>query len=295
MLLIDHISHHIFTLYALGASPAALQEAYDDNIIYQRPQQSIHKSTPEDLADPATFAQHLGDANCYRDYLLFFQSELDCKGYEAVVNEYIFSGDARAEDMLVRLHAGTVHPSSFSEPTVFRIGSLGNGLTRTFDIGFLHPLIHLGFGIEFHQPAMIAEALAETAVHENWLTSYYQGLEASNANRTGSDTPTKSLPDIIDDIRSNSRLSAAAHWDDGNKIRDGVLARASREMIEYAAQWTVNPEEIERKLAEMTKATSRFLDYITNLYIISLQCSSLARVLSRSSLPSIHHLTWDKM
>lgn len=51
--------------------------------------------------------------------------------------------------------------------------------------GFLHPvretltvnhrqclltdlqIIHLGFGLEFNQPAIIAEALAETCVHDN--------------------------------------------------------------------------------------------------------------------------------
>lgn len=32
-------------------------------------------------------------------------------------------------------------------------------------LGFLHPLIHLGFGLEFRQPAIIAEALAMTSVH----------------------------------------------------------------------------------------------------------------------------------
>lgn len=30
--------------------------------------------------------------------------------------------------------------------------------------GFLHPLIHLGFGVEFDQPAIVAEALAQAAV-----------------------------------------------------------------------------------------------------------------------------------
>ena len=28
-------------------------------------------------------------------------------------------------------------------------------------------MIHLGFGIEFNQPAIIAEALAQAAVHDN--------------------------------------------------------------------------------------------------------------------------------
>lgn len=62
------------------------------------------------------------------------------KGYQVAINEYCLKGDERADDMLVRLHAG-----------------------------FLHPMIHLGFGIEFKQPAIIAEALAQAAVHDNWI------------------------------------------------------------------------------------------------------------------------------
>ena len=31
-------------------------------------------------------------------------------------------------------------------------------------LGFLHPIIHLGFGIEFNQPAIIAEALAQYVI-----------------------------------------------------------------------------------------------------------------------------------
>jgi hypothetical protein len=56
-----------------------------------------------------------------------------------VLREFILKGNKRADDMLVRM----------------------------FD-GILHPLIHLGFGVEFEQPAIIAEALALAAVHDDW-------------------------------------------------------------------------------------------------------------------------------
>lgn len=35
--------------------------------------------------------------------------------------------------------------------------------------GLLHPIIHLGFGIEFNQPALVAEGLAQACLHANWL------------------------------------------------------------------------------------------------------------------------------
>lgn len=40
---------------------------------------------------------------------------------------------------------------------------------------------------------------------------------------------TKSLPELIDEIYQDKKLSEAPHWDDGNKIRDGILKRAPDE------------------------------------------------------------------
>lgn len=67
---------------------------------------------------------------------------------------------------------------------------------------------------------------------------------------------SRSLVDILDDIYADKKLSGAAHWEDDNKIRDGVLARAKDEMMKYASQWTVKPEELEEKTAEMINAAS---------------------------------------
>ena len=118
-------------------------------------------------------------------------------------------------------------------------------------IGFLHPIIHLGFGVEFQQPAIVAEALAQAAAHDNWLTPFF--IESEKTAKA-SGQQSKSLVELIDCIRADHKLSAAAHWDDDNKIRDGILARAKDEMVKYASQWTVNPEELEEKTAEMYNA-----------------------------------------
>ena len=112
--------------------------------------------------------------------------------------------------------------------------------------GFLHPLIHLGFGIEFQQPAIIAEALAQACVHDTWITPYLLKTEAASTTPT-----TKTLPQLLEDIRADKKLSRAANWEDGNKIRDGILVRAPEEMISYAKQWTVFPDQLEAKTAEM--------------------------------------------
>ena len=58
------------------------------------------------MAEPAHFKKYVGDVQYYHDFLVFFQGEIDKKGWESVVQEYLFQGDERADDMLVRLYAG---------------------------------------------------------------------------------------------------------------------------------------------------------------------------------------------
>jgi hypothetical protein len=121
-------------------------------------------------------------------------------------------------------------------------------------VGFLHPIIHLGFGVEFEQPVIVAEALAQAAAHDNWMSPFLLGAEKAAASSSDS----TSLVVLLDEIRDDQKLSTAAHWDDGNKIRDGILARAPNEMVKYASKFRVKEKELEAKTAEMTNAASKF-------------------------------------
>lgn len=124
-----------------------------------------------------------------------------------------------------------------------------------FLLGFLHPLIHLGFALEFKQPAIVAEALAQAALHRDYLAPFFLGAE-KQATQTLSDASSnaKTLFDLLDEVRANEKLANSAHWDDDNKIRDGVLVRAPQEMIDLASQWMVLPEDLELRNAEMVNA-----------------------------------------
>ena len=66
----------------------------------------IRKKIVDQLHDPNEYRKHLGDAQYYHDYLIFFQKEMEQKGSEAVLNEYLFKRDRRADDMLVRMFMG---------------------------------------------------------------------------------------------------------------------------------------------------------------------------------------------
>ena len=73
------------------------------------------------------------------------------------------------------------------------------GLTNS---GLVHPLIHLGFGIEFNQPAIIAQGLAQTAVHDDWLgRTFFLPAEkmAGGVGKPGQ----KSLLQLINEMRAD--------------------------------------------------------------------------------------------
>jgi uncharacterized protein YciW len=120
--------------------------------------------------------------------------------------------------------------------------------------GVLHPLIHLGFGFEFNQPAIVAQAIAQTAVHDTRLASYLVPAEkaAEAAGRPGN----KPLVQILAEMRADPDMKKAARWEDPNKF-DGVLNRAREKMIQYASQFTVNPDQIDQRLAEMINAVGK--------------------------------------
>lgn len=75
------------------------------------------------MSDYAVFKKHLGQAKHFHDYLVFFQGQIDAKGWQQVLNEWLFAGDVKADDMLTRLFGG-----------------------------LNHPFIHLGFGVSIAGP-----------------------------------------------------------------------------------------------------------------------------------------------
>lgn len=96
--------------------------------------------------------------------------------------------------------------------------------------------------------------------HSGWIGDFLIGAEKAAASNENS----KSLVDLLDEIRADKKLSTAAGWDDSNKIRDGILVRAPEEMIGYASQFKVQENELEDKTAEMINAASKFTTLTTS-------------------------------
>ncbi|KAI9652027.1 MAG: hypothetical protein M1831_007268 [Alyxoria varia] len=126
--------------------------------------------------------------------------------------------------------------------------------------GYYHPLIHLGFGIEFDQPLLIAEALGETAIHENTLLPLLKGVEHPRySSNPASSGPENSQFAILEDIQKDSRLKSSVRFNDPFKFR-AMFERALEEMVGHARRVQVGLSEKELKVerAEMMNFCAYF-------------------------------------
>ncbi|PNS20559.1 Oxidoreductase [Sphaceloma murrayae] len=184
----NHIVHHLLTLLALGATPDEIRRAYDGNAHYQRDVYPIHERVLQDLSDQEIFRSCLYKEEHYTDYLAFFTTELDKKGIPAVVNEYLFSRTPLADNMLARLFGGVVHP-----------------------------LLHLGFALETMSSPLVAESLAMTAVHSDFLLPTFLAAESAPAP-----TPPKTLHQLLQDVHSERLFATTARTRPSLNLVDGI-------------------------------------------------------------------------
>ncbi|KAJ4159922.1 uncharacterized protein LMH87_007858 [Akanthomyces muscarius] len=226
----DHMPHHILALFGTGANAAQIQKAFDLRHELQKPVQPLHDGVLADLeASWASAAPFLGDEKYYPDFLAYFQAQIEEHGYEWVLREYLFKGDAAADDLLVRLHSSV-----------------------------LHPLIQLMYGLEWEQPAIVAEALAQTCVHQG------EGLDqllleserrANNvANAPVAQDPTDHMPALstmFERVRADRRFDGATKFTDKSKVVDGILTRVKEPMLSVLEQVRVHDDELEERTAEM--------------------------------------------
>ncbi|KAF2098681.1 hypothetical protein NA57DRAFT_39590 [Rhizodiscina lignyota] len=220
----NHIVHHLLALYALGATPDEVQKGYDVNSTYQTPAIVRSAQVSQKLNDPEQFKNRMGQGEFYDDFMKFFSEELAANGVQDTVNKFIFRGDDLADDMLARLFGG-----------------------------FLHPIIHLGYALEFDQPVLVAEALASTAVHDSWPSVVF--LPAEKLAHQRERQPGITLVSLLGRLREDPVVSTAVRSDDPpNKVTGGLLPRAGDRLAEYLSAFTVAPDELQRKTAEMINA-----------------------------------------
>ncbi|PSN70517.1 hypothetical protein BS50DRAFT_520373 [Corynespora cassiicola Philippines] len=223
----NHITHHVFTLYAMGATPDELQAAYDAQMPGQRHAFPPCEKTIKALHTPEGFKKYLGDYTQFTNYVMFFRGEVEKKGSQKVIAEYLFADDDRANDMMARLFTG-----------------------------FAHSIIHFGYGLQFDQPAMIVEALAQTAVHEGWALDLFLESEKAGHARKRANEKGDSLLELIHDTRKaviENPLIASYRYQD-NTVKYGIAQMGADVMAEVGSKWIVRPEDLKSRTAQMMDA-----------------------------------------
>lgn len=217
----NHTAHSMLSIYVLGGTPEDLQRAYDDDDLHQEPMSAVDRSIVKELSNPDVFLGKMYQLNQYGNYLRFFEEEIEAKGWKAVIAEYVFSHTPIAEAMLAQLFEGAYHP-----------------------------IIHVGFGVEFEQPSIVAEGLAHCATHDAAdIGTFFAKAEQLAHSESVSSKP---LVELYKQVRDTEKIRSAAKMTQGPvRVRDGVMAGAQDEIAAVAAQFQVAPNDLERGIVEM--------------------------------------------
>lgn len=228
VLLHNHLAHHILTLYALGASPDQIRWHFRNNESYQRKRPAASDAIIDKLADPTVFAKCLGNELHYSSFLQFFTQHFELHGYEESVKSLLFDGTELANLIFSRLFTG-----------------------------FIHPLIQLGFGIEFDRQDLMVEALVMACTQNDPQVADFL-LEVERKSEGIKDTA--SLVELLDLCATNEELLKNTTTNMFHLLdEEGILGRARDKLLGYASRFVVAPEECHVRSAELCNATGYIL------------------------------------
>ncbi|KAF5372179.1 hypothetical protein D9758_005082 [Tetrapyrgos nigripes] len=137
----NHISHHLVALWSMGSPKAVLEAAYEESQPVQRPR----GTAPEPITRDNLY-DHLGDHKYYAGYLEYYEGVVREKSAAAALQECVFSPQAN----FPKIKSGQAENPQMLDRFLGAI---------------MHPMIHVGYGIEFGLPGLIAEGLAMAASH----------------------------------------------------------------------------------------------------------------------------------
>ncbi|KZT73831.1 hypothetical protein DAEQUDRAFT_356373 [Daedalea quercina L-15889] len=252
----NHLSHHLLAAYDLGAPSKLLQAIYD---------QERSGLSPIDLADRSKglvekqevaissqdWTDYLGQEKYYANYLAFFIDEITQHGAGEVLERYLFSRDANETGALVLLR---------------------------FIGGAVHPIIQTGYGVEFGSDAMVAQGLAQTAVHKPFVPEIFDfntpkpqpikkaPREASSGHRQP--YRGQSLLAILREVYDSKVMEPVLPYDPDKPLRvriQDALQTPGRidEIRRLAAQWQVDvgrgQAALDEKVEELLWATTLLL------------------------------------
>jgi len=204
----NHFPHTLLSQFGLGAPESRLKKEWELED-YLNP---ISEKQPTEVTDN-NWTEYIGTDKYYHNYLDYFKKKIGQDGVQKTIVEY----------------------------------ALDPALLASFVSGAVHPLIHVGFGLEFGSDIVVAEGLSEACVHSPAFAPVVDP-ELYSKPVTGD----QSLLAIANHIRKDKTFDGVVRFTDGSKstsvlksknatnaIKDYVMAWSFEETPEgYGKAWT---------------------------------------------------------
>ncbi|KAF7311978.1 hypothetical protein MIND_00209600 [Mycena indigotica] len=215
----NHTPFHLLVQWSLGGTVDQIEAIWEQHVAQER---GLGHS-PQPITTK-NFSKHLGDQDYYQGYQYFFADLLLKHSPNQVLEDWIFSPQANyggdKPDMLNRLFAG-----------------------------ILHPMLYLGYGLEFSLPGLMAEGLAQACVHG---MSSSVLVPKSMFKTNGGDTHAFTIVARI--LADDKFRSFSGNFND-------VMTQLGTELQEYAAEWGVDgsdPKDVSAKVKELCFMNTMF-------------------------------------
>lgn len=146
--------------------------------------------------------------------------------------------------------------------------------TEEMVTGYVHGIMHIGLGLEFKQPFVLAEGLAEAAVHhDQYYTDY---MDACNAEARKGVGAQQSMVGCFREALLDDKITNCSSFDycrqyeapleqfpegrwfvQREPYRDGVVGLVKNELARVAGKWPVTEhDDLERATAEIINTSS---------------------------------------
>ncbi|KAF9905556.1 hypothetical protein EC991_001586 [Linnemannia zychae] len=223
----NHLVHAVLANYSLGATPERLRAVYESHAVDQRPIGPIKKNfTPTD------WKSEVGNREFYASYLEFFRHEVPKLGRVEAIVKYAFDADV---------------------------------IGRTFS-GAFHPLIHLGYGVDFGIDAIVAEGLALMAITSTMMSPFVVAPATTIDTMTtkimsqlsiSQPSSARTVEDILTAIREDRELDDVTSYPEANKSMDVAKSKVAASKVQkLLSEWKMEAtsQDIDFKAKELYKA-----------------------------------------
>lgn len=200
----------------MGANTERLKEIYDDHASYQR-----KLPPPVQDINRENFRSQLGNRAAYTSYLEFFQREIAAHGMIDTIRRFVWSGD-----MLAR--------------------TLG---------GAYHPIIHLGYAVEFNLPPLAAEGLAMAACTSGTLKpvipdlgpaqDHLTAVQAATSAAVTKDAISKLATDFADTLGFEKKKADEVDKEAATDMQESLKSAVKNNAIVSLAEETRRDRELD--------------------------------------------------